>query len=511
MNYKEEIQKIINSMKNKKSGITTKIKNSDYWIEIDKIIFTNNPSEKIYCYLNDINSKPKCNCDSNKDLKFNNLEKGYNKFCSSNCKAAWAYRKETIKLNGSKLGMANKHAQEKAKNTLGVSNPGKLPNHKEKMEKTSLKKYGVTNYSKTKESKDKIKSTLRKKFNVENSSQKHFTDEIWNYLNSKDNLQQIYNTFGLVNGAKHIGIYYGTFARYLKKHNIFFEGRSTYENILCKLFQSWNIDYKLSDRTVLGNKQELDFYFKEYNLAIEFNSLLFHSEIFGNKDKNYHLNKSKICQEKGIKLIHIFEDEWINKQDIVINRLKHEFDLDNKIHARNTKIKEISFKEAKEFLDKHHLQGGERGNSVRLGLYYNNILMSVMTFSASRDKNFVGWELKRYASSCNVIGGASKLLTYFEKVYKPYRLLSYADFSFSHGNLYSVLGFSYIGITKPSYFYIDKSYKNKIDRSNFTKDKIRTLFDLDKNYEFKEKEFMINNGYDLIWNCGHLKFIKEYY
>ena len=58
------------------------------------------------------------------------------------------------------------------------------------------------------------------------------------------------------------------------------------------------------------------------HIAIEYNGLRWHSEEF-NKDKNYHLNKLIKCNEKGIRLIQIFEDEWIEKQEIVLKKIKH--------------------------------------------------------------------------------------------------------------------------------------------------------------------------------------------
>ena len=58
---------------------------------------------------------------------------------------------------------------------------------------------------------------------------------------------------------------------------------------------------------------ELDFYLPDLKLAIEFNGTYWHSKNAG-KDKEYHLNKSILCREKGIRLIHIYEFEKYQDQ-----------------------------------------------------------------------------------------------------------------------------------------------------------------------------------------------------
>jgi len=133
-----------------------------------------------------------------------------------------------------------------------------------------------------------------------------------------------------------------------------------------------------SDRSVI-HPYELDIYLPDHNLAIEYNGKWFHDETY--KDKHYHLMKTNLCNNENIQLIHIFDDEWEFKKDIVKNRLKHILGLNDKhIYARKCIVKEINTKEAKEFCEQYHIQG-YGVSRVKLGLYYNNELVSVMTFS----------------------------------------------------------------------------------------------------------------------------------
>lgn len=267
-----------------------------------------------------------------------------------------------------------------------------------------------------------------------------------------------------------------------------------------------NVNYSEHDRTKI-DPYELDFYLQDFDIAIEFNGYPYHTEKY--KDKNYHLNKTLLCNKKGIQLIHIFYDELENKPLIIFNRLKSILKKETKrIYARKCDIKEITHKEAKEFCEKYHLQG-YTNSSVKLGLYYKNELVSLMTFSkysiskGSNNKDF-SWELSRFCSKSLVVGGASKLLKHFCKNYKWIEIMTFADRRWSNGNLYNKLGFEFISYTKPSYWYIDtKNPLKRIHRFTFRKDKIKHLG------EGSEWDIMKNKGFTRIWDCGNYKFVLK--
>ena len=103
-------------------------------------------------------------------------------------------------------------------------------------------------------------------------------------------------------------------------------------------------------------------------------------------------------------------------------------------------MKEISSKDKNEFLNKYHIQGEDK-SKVKLGLFYQDELVAVMSFGKPRFNKNYEWELIRYATSKHVIGGAGKLLKYFERIYKPKSIITYADRRFSQGNMYFQLGF----------------------------------------------------------------------
>jgi very-short-patch-repair endonuclease len=261
---------------------------------------------------------------------------------------------------------------------------------------------------------------------------------------------------------------------------------------------------KENDRSVLGNK-ELDIYIPSHNIAFEFDGLYWHSELY--KDKNYHLDKTKLCEEKGIKLIHIFEDEWVYKKDIVKSRIKNLLGLNEiKIFARKCVIKEVSVKDNRIFLDENHIQG-ECKSKIKLGLYYDNELVSLMTFGKGRvimGGDNSNWELTRFCNklNTNVVGGASKLLKYFIRNYNPNEIISYADRRWSQGGLYDNLGFEFIHDSVPNYWYINgdiREYRFKYRKNNLT-----TL--LNYSDELSEHEIMLLNKRYRIYDCGNKKY-----
>lgn len=266
-----------------------------------------------------------------------------------------------------------------------------------------------------------------------------------------------------------------------------------------------------NNRKILHGK-EIDIYIPSLKIGIEYDGLFWHSEQSG-KDKNYHLNKTEMCTQLGIQLIHIFEDEWLNKKEIVKQRLLHILGVSTatKIYARKCFIKEIDSKTKNEFLNSFHIQGPDK-SSVSLGAYYNNELVSLMTFGTQRvalgtkSASINEYELIRYTSNPNyrIIGIASKLLSHFIKNYNPKKIISYADRRWSVGNLYEKIGFTKVSNGSPNYWYVN-DYLIRYHRFGFRKNILSSKLQVFDS-ELTEWENMQLNGYDRIWDCGSLKY-----
>jgi hypothetical protein len=259
-----------------------------------------------------------------------------------------------------------------------------------------------------------------------------------------------------------------------------------------------------SSRSIIKPNQ-LDIYIPSHNLAIEYNGLYWHSEEFLNKD--YHLNKTIECEKQDIRLIHIFEDEWLFKQDVVKSRLMNMLGLTkNKIYGRKCVIKNVTLKESALFLEKNHIQGVVN-TSIRIGLYYNEELVSLMCFNKPRlgiGTTYDGYELSRFCNklNTNVIGGADKLLKYCIKTYQPKEILSYADKRWSQGDLYEKLGFIKSHVNKPNYYYVIG--KNRKHRFGFRKEILRKQGFDTKNKT--EHEIMMERKIYRIYDCGTITY-----
>lgn len=218
---------------------------------------------------------------------------------------------------------------------------------------------------------------------------------------------------------------------------------------------------------------EIDVYLPELKLGFEFNGIYWHSNKF--KDSGYHLNKTKYFKESGIRIIHIWEDDWNNKRSILESQIRNWLGLTvNSIFARRCYIKEINNSRiSTEFLEKNHIQGFVASN-LKLGLFYNNELVSLMTFDHLEGRKKMKddeWNINRFCNrlDTNVIGGASKLLNYFIKNYRVKRIISYSDQDWSLGGLYETLGFEKVNENDPDYKYIIEGIR--VHKSRFRKSK----------------------------------------
>jgi hypothetical protein len=255
---------------------------------------------------------------------------------------------------------------------------------------------------------------------------------------------------------------------------------------------------------------EIDIFIPEKNLGIEYNGLFNHCEYSLREDvfvnKNKHLIKQTIAEERGMRLIQINSYQWLMKKDIVKSFIRSFFETNKKVGARECLIKELNIDTTKEFINVNHLQGYSR-SSVKLGLFSGEELLMVMTFGKPRMSNKYEWELIRLCTKqgVSVLGGANKLFKYFVKHYNPLSVISYCDQSLFIGSVYETMGFIYSHTSKPNYFYT-KDYKILYPRQSFQKHKLKGLLEF-FDESLSEWDNMFLNGYNRYWDCGNKIYI----
>lgn len=288
------------------------------------------------------------------------------------------------------------------------------------------------------------------------------------------------------------------------------------EKYVQELLESLGIEFIMNDRKTLPSGKELDFYVPSFKLAIEINGEFWHSSSQERMHKNYHLNKTRECEALGIHLLHFWHlNELVEKLAIVRSMLCNALHSSTivRVYARNCEVKEIAAKESYAFTSKNSMHG--KGIAyLHLGLFYQGSLVSVMSFGKSRFDKSVQWEIVRFCNLLNysVIGGASKLLRYFERTHHPKSLLSYANrrFAYKNTNLYEKLGFALVRTTAPNYFYYRSSDGRMFNRITFQRHKLERFFGKKFSPKLTEWQIMQKEGYLRIYDCGNLVYLKEY-
>lgn len=441
-----------------------------------------------------------CGCETS----ILNLTEGFKRYCkpcSSKSPEVKARRKNTNMIKfGSTTPAGNPDVIKKQRKTINERfgcHHLSLKEIQDKRKHTCFEKYGFDNAAKSKYTKDKIQNSLKDKY-----------EEITSDIVISHNMDYYTLKCHLCNGEYETHRHLISYRK--ERNQIFCTSCNKLHSTNDMQLEVFNFVKDICNDEVIFNSRkiisplELDIYIPSKKLAIEFNGLNWHSEEY--VDKDYHLKKTEECEKLGIHLIHIYEDDWLYKQNIVKSRLKSILGLsERRIFARKCIINELDNKTSSEFFDKNHIQGGGPNSKYRFGLFYNNELAAVMTFGASRfEKNKI--ELHRFANKLgsNVIGGASKLFKHFIRQNICTEIISYADRSWSQGKLYETLGFELIGKTKPNYSYIIN--KHRTERFKFKKSElIKAGFDSNKT----EVEIMKERKYFKIFDSGSLKY--KYY
>ncbi|MFA5586157.1 MAG: hypothetical protein WDA02_06380 [Saccharofermentanales bacterium] len=447
--------------------------------------------------------------------------------------------KETnLKKYGVENSSQNENIKKKKEQTFlkryGTTNPNKNEQIKEKIKNTNLERYGLITCLLSKKSIKKSKETNLKKYGVEyplqselirkkslsSIKEKYKVDNISKLKETQFKIKSsCLNKYGVDNYSKVIqieklkknkyflNIDYGNRkihmkCDYNKDHNfeidfLLYTSRKQYKRKFCTIcfpyksnisqLQTNLCDFirdNYSDVILVGKRDiispyELDIYLPKLNLAFEFNGLYWHNE--ENKPNNYHKIKTDMCIKKDIKLIHIYEDDWLYKQDIIKSIILNKLNKTPiKIYAKNCEIREISDnKLVIDFLNINHLLGKTKLD-INIGLYFNNNLVSIMCLSKNNDN----YEILRFCGLLNyvIVGGISKIFKYFIDKYKPIMVIGYVDKSYSNGETFKILNFKLDKTLEPNFHYIINNTR--------TDEKIKN-----------EKEFK------KIYNSGKLKFV----
>ena len=486
----------------------------------------------------------------NKQTAFISFKKGYLKYCSvicasnsqevrdrykNTCLEKYGHnnvsKSESIRVKKKekdmeKFGVSCQLKSERVKKIIedkyGVDNVFKLQDVQDKIKKTNLEKYGVDTLLKSDEVRKIYKQKMLEKYGVDSYSKtKKYksTMSIHHLKKTTNDIRldgyEIISKSSCINVLRH------------KECNQTFEiqtqlirKRYNSNNEICMICNPHSPS--MNERELFDfvksigynpikyrdKKFEIDVFLEELNIGFEFNGLYWHSELF--KDKYYHFEKYHYFRDKGIQVYFIYEDDWKHKCDIIKSIIKNKLKTTKRrIHARKCQIKEIDNNTCKYFLNNNHIQGW-CVSKFRYGLFLNTELVAVLTLGKKRinlgQKDEEGtFEILRFCNQVDtsVIGGFSKLLKHFLQYNSARKIITYADCSLSNGALYVKNGFSFISFTEPNYFYFSKKENKKINRFNFTKQKLVKMgFDADST----EKEIMFDRDYFRIYDSGSLKF-----
>jgi hypothetical protein len=272
--------------------------------------------------------------------------------------------------------------------------------------------------------------------------------------------------------------------------------------------QSLGLEVTENDREMI-KPLELDAWIPSKNIAIEYCGLHWHGELIGGKAaRTKHIRKLKACEAKGIRLVTLFSDEWLTRNQQVKGYLQAILGLPLQVvGARECKIVQPTPEEVVAFLDGNHLQGS-RTYSLAFALKSPTGLTAVLTAT----KYESGWDLNRYAIKLGIAcpGGFQKLLKHFLQETKPEYTWTYADLRWSRGGLYEASGFSLEKTSDPAPWNFKQGKDSgRLHRMVLNKGELESrlggLLPNETGWAAAQRL-----GYDRIWDCGHQKWSLDY-
>ena len=476
-------------------------------------------AEMIYLFYHHLEDKPTCRICGGR-TKFIGYTKGYREFCSykcmNSCNDIQERKKQTsLKNYGTTIPMHSEEVKKKIEDTCieryGVKNAFQSKELMKKSKQTCFEKYGTEYANQSEDVKKKISIAKRNRILENNPNIIRITqgDDVDIYTMecidptcTKCETRQFEIGSNILYDRSRMGVDLCTI-RYPVGAHI---KNTSIEIFVQNILNEYSIKYETNIRTILSGK-ELDIYIPSKKLAIECNGVYWHSMY----DSKYHYEKWKMCADKGIQLLTIWEDWITTKPEIVKSIILSKLGIyEESIGASKCRIKQVPSKDTRGFLNKNHIQGF-CNSTYKYGLYYKDELVAIMLFGRENNassKKHNDWVLLRFCNKLNthVIGGASRLLVHFMKEHPDGNIISFASHDISNGGLYEKLGFEKIREMHTCYWYVHNQTHQRFHRSSFMKkDLVRKGYDP----SLTEEQIMQQTDYLRIFDSGQTKYVLQ--
>lgn len=386
----------------------------------------------------------------------------------------------------------------------GVESPHQSPPIRSKYKQTMLLRHGAEYTAQSISLANQMRQTCIYRYGVEYKKQINMYNSgaLEKLLNS-DYLYEAHHELKkpVTEIAHELNVNHQTIRTYLNMHNIQINRYygSYAQKAICQYIAELYVGALVSNKRLINNT-EIDILLPDLNIGIEYNGVYWHSELVGRLE-DYHITKTNLCKSNNIKLIQIWSNEWIYKQDIVKSRICTILQLNKKIYARCCIATDITELQAIQFFNATNIQGSKPATNY-IGLLHNNELIATMSFNTIDIHKLHNVELLQFSCKLNttVVGGASKLLSYYIKKYNPSQIVSYSDNRWEISAMYQQLGFILITTLNPTPHYFNSNNCNKL----FTVDEFKSHITV--NINLSDLENMKINGYNRIWDCGSNKW-----
>jgi hypothetical protein len=435
-----------------------------------------------------------------------------------------------------------KKIQETMLRLYGVTNPSQSPILRAKAQQTSQKHYGILNPRWAPEVQQKVKNTLMQSHAVMHPMQspviaqratlsrlqKKYSAETLQKLVNPDFWQQEYVTSNkpLYQIALELGSSPSTVGRYMAQVAPHIEVRENTQmhSFQEKVLQEWleaELDLSFFPTTLkqimkdqgqdrdVNSRYTLDLYLPDKNLAIEYNGLYWHSTDF-HPDPLYHLKKTEACEALGIRLIHIWEDDWNLHRDIMESKLKSILGQTQaqRLHARQLTVVVPTAQQKRDFYDAHHIKGDGVGSvNYALQIPETGQLVAMFTVKRTTDPNVM--DLNRFAvdTEFHIPGAFSKLLKHYEReATRTHTLITYADRCWSQGNVYLKNGFTLTHTSPPAFHGVE--FGERISRRAYTHERLAKRFPQTYDPNLTQLENLALAGIPVVYDCGNYAFTK---